>query len=85
MTDLVVDWCSYEAAKYAVEHWHYSERMPAGKLVKLGIWENSCFVGVVVFGRGAIYNIGKPFGLGQTECVELVRVALNNGHQYQTT
>ena len=42
--DLKVDWCSYEAAKYAVMHWHYSKTMPAGKTVKLGVWENGRFI-----------------------------------------
>ena len=74
--DLRVDWCSYEAAKYAVMHWHYSKTMPAGKLLKIGAWEDGEFIGCVIFGRGAIYHIGDPYGLEQTECCELVRVAL---------
>ena len=74
--DLRLDWCSYEAAKYAVEHWHYSETLPAGKLVKVGAWEDGAFVGVVVFGRGANNNLGKPFGLEQTHVCELVRIAM---------
>lgn len=76
--DLRVDWCSYEAAKYAVEKWHYSRRMPAGKLVKIGAWEGDVFVGCVLFGRGATYDIGAPYGLKQTECVELVRLAMGD-------
>lgn len=75
---LRLDWCSHAAAKYAVEHWHYSQRMPAGKLVRIGVWEGGQFIGCVLFGRGAIYRIGSPFGLSQTECIELVRVALTN-------
>lgn len=75
--DLVVDFCSYQAAKFAVMNWHYSKAMPAGKLVKIGVWENGRFVGCVLFGRGVIYNIGKPYNLKQTQCVELVRVALD--------
>ena len=74
--ELRLDWCSHEAAKYAVENWHYSESMPAGKLVKVGAWENGKFVGVVIFGRGANNNIGKPYGLEQTSTCELVRIAL---------
>jgi hypothetical protein len=73
---LRLDWCSHAAAKYAVEHWHYSQRMPSGKLVRVGVWENDQYIGCVLFGRGAIYRIGSPFGVGQTEAVELVRVAL---------
>lgn len=73
---LRLDWCSYAAAKYAVEHWHYSRSMPAGKLARVGVWEDDVFRGVVLFGRGAAINIGKPFGLFQTQVCELVRVAL---------
>jgi hypothetical protein len=74
--ELKLDWCTYEAAKYAVMNWHYSQAMPAGKLVKVGVWEDSKFIGVVLFGRGANQNLGKPFGLKQTEICELVRIAL---------
>jgi hypothetical protein len=73
---LKIDWATHQAAKYAVENWHYSESMPAGKLVKVGAWENGKFIGVVLFGRGANNNIGKPYGLSQTAACELVRIAL---------
>ena len=73
---LKIDWATHEAAKYAVENWHYSESMPAGKLVKVGAWENGKFIGVVIFGRGANNNIGKPYKLEQTAACELVRIAL---------
>jgi hypothetical protein len=73
---LRLDWCSYEAAKFACENWHYSGSIPAGKLVKIGVWENGKFIGVVIFSRGGNNNIGKPFGLDQTEVCELTRVAL---------
>jgi hypothetical protein len=75
-TVLKIDWATHQAAKYAVENWHYSESMPAGKLVKVGAWENGKFIGVVLFGRGANNNIGKPYGLSQTAACELVRIAL---------
>ena len=74
--DLKIDWATHEAAKYACENWHYSGCLPVGKLVKAGVWETGKFVGVVVFGRGATPNLGKPYGLAQDECVELVRIAL---------
>jgi hypothetical protein len=73
---LKIDWATHEAARYAVENWHYSESMPAGKLVKVGAWENGKFIGVVLFGRGANNNIGKPYRLEQTAACELVRIAL---------
>jgi hypothetical protein len=74
--DLRIDWATHAAAKYACENWHYSGCLPAGKLVKVGAWENGKFIGVVLFGRGATPNLGRPYSLGQDECVELVRIAL---------
>jgi hypothetical protein len=68
--------CSREAARYAVEHWHYSKRMPVGKLTPYGVWEGERFIGAVVFGRGGTSAIGKPYALDQTAICELVRVAL---------
>ena len=82
--DLKVDWCSYEAAKYAVMHWHYSKKMPKSKLVKLGVWEGGQFIGCVIFGRGANNHIGSPYGLEQIAVCELVRVALTD-HQAPVT
>jgi hypothetical protein len=76
--DLKLDWCSHEAAKYAVEKWHYSGRVPKSKLAKVGVWESGKFVGCVIFGVGATPEIAKPFGLVATQVVELVRVALSN-------
>jgi hypothetical protein len=74
---LRIDWATHEAAKHAVENWHYSRCLPAGKLVKIGVWEDGKFIGVVIFGRGANNNLSKPYGLTQLECCELVRIALN--------
>ena len=74
---LKLDWCSHEAAKYAVEKWHYSHTMPAGKIVKIGAWENNVFIGAVLFSRGANNNIGSPYKLGQIEVCELTRIALH--------
>jgi hypothetical protein len=76
--DLIVDWCEYAAAKYAVERWHYSECMPAIKNVNLGVWEKSEFVGAVVFSRPANHNLGKVFNLDQSEFAELTRVSLGD-------
>lgn len=82
--DLRVDWCSHEAAKYAVEKWHYSKRMPKSKLVKIGAWENGRFIGAVIFGVGATPEIGKEFDLTSSQMCELVRVALTK-HEVQTS
>ena len=76
--ELKLDWCSHEAAKYAVEHWHYSKCIPKSKLVKIGVWESSEFVGVVVFGVGATSDLVKRYGLKMQQGCELVRVALKD-------
>ena len=75
--DLKVDWCSHEATKFACANWHYSKSVPVPPLVKVGVWEDSKFIGVVVFSRGASSNLLKPYGLQQTEGCELTRVALS--------
>ena len=75
--DLRVDWCSYQAAKYAVEHWHYSRTMPVSKRVYIGAWENRVFIGAIVFALGATPTLGSKYNLTMWECCELVRVALN--------
>ena len=74
--DLRIDWATHEAAKYAVETWHYSRVLPVPPLVKVGAWEAGKFIGVVIFSRGANNNLLKPFGLTATEGCELTRVAL---------
>lgn len=81
---LKIDWASFEAAKYACENWHYSKCLPVGKLVKVGAWENDKYIGCVLFGRGANKHLGSPYGLGQDQCVELVRVALTK-HKVQVS
>lgn len=85
--DLKLDWCSYAAAKYAVEHWHYSKRMPKSKLAKIGAWENEHFIGCVIFGVGAGSSTkGGRFGLGDRfDMAELVRVALKDNHLTPTS
>jgi len=77
--------CEHKAARFAVEHWHYSKTMPVGRLVTLGVWEDGAFVGAVVYGRGANVDLGSFIGLGQDECCELVRVALKPSHATKTS
>lgn len=74
---LKLDYCDIKAARYAVEHYHYSKTMPGGKTVKLGVWENDRFIGAVIFSRGATRHIGFPYALEQTQICELSRVALS--------
>jgi len=68
--------CSSKAAKVAVERWHYSGRLPVGRMRRYGVWENGEFKGVVIFSRGASLALGHKYGLGPADCCELARVAL---------
>lgn len=78
MTELKLDWCSHEAAKYAVEHWHYSRTMTKSRNNNIGVWEDGQFIGAVIFGYSISPQIGKAFGLEQTQLTELKRVALRS-------
>jgi len=75
--ELRLDWCSHEAAKYAVEHWHYSGSLPPPPHNRLGVWETGRFVGCVLFARGATPMLLNPYGLTNVEGCELVRIALD--------
>jgi hypothetical protein len=75
--ELKLDWCDSKAAKFACQHWHYSRTVPTGKPVRIGVWENGQFIGVVFFGSGASAALGTPYGLNTFQVCELVRVALN--------
>lgn len=77
--ELKLDWCSYAAAKYAVEHWHYSRSMPGGRNVYVGAWEDTVFIGVIMFGLGSgNATNGVKYGLARShEMAELVRIALS--------
>lgn len=76
---LKLDWCSHEAAKYAVEKWHYSGSMPSPytKPLKIGVWEDGRFIGTVIFTAGSSSNLAKPYGILNTEACELQRVSLS--------
>ena len=79
--DLKVDWATHAAAKYACKNWHYSGCLPgAKKTMFVGAWEDGVFIGVVIYSPGATNMLGSPYGLNQTSCTELVRVALSK-HQ----
>lgn len=79
-----LDRCSYSEAKQAVSDWHYSRSYPAGVSHRFGVWEDGRFIGCILYGTGANPNIGKPFGLGQLEIRELVRVALDSHSVFVT-
>jgi hypothetical protein len=73
---LKLDWATHEAAKFAVEHWHYSRNIPKQKMVKVGVWEDGKFIGCVIFGDGANPGMFSPYGISYEGGCELVRVAL---------
>jgi len=75
---LKIDWASYQSTLYACTNWHYSKSIPVPPLIKIGVWENNKFIGVVIFSRGASPKLVRPYGLTQTEGVELSRIALTN-------
>ena len=52
--ELRLDFCSYQAAQYACRRWHYSKKIPVGKLVKIGVWEDGKFIGAIIFGDGLL-------------------------------
>lgn len=83
--DLRIDWCSHATARWAIEHWYYRSVMPIGKLVKLGVWEDDVFAGVVIFGMSVSDTLGKRWGLGTFECCELSRLALRPDHKSQVS
>lgn len=76
MSRLRLGWASHAAAKHACRTWHYSGSLPTGKLVKVGVWEDDVFKGVVIFSRGASPFLGRKYDLDQIEVCELTRVAL---------
>lgn len=73
---LRIDWATHEAAKFACLNWHYSRCIPKSKLAKFGVWEDSKFIGVVIYGVGATSDLVKQYGLDSIQGCELVRVAL---------
>jgi hypothetical protein len=82
---LRLDWCDYRAAKWAVQHWYHRPEMPVGKLLKIGVWEDGQFSGVVLFGMSASDALGRRWGLGTFEVCELARLCLRPGHACQVS
>ena len=76
--NLKISFATFESAKFAVEHWHYSKSMPSAKSVKFGVWEEGKFKGVVIFSLGANRHIADPYGLKQEEVCELTRIAMQS-------
>ena len=82
--DLLIATVEHKAARWAVEHWHYSKSMPPPRRVMFGVWESGSFRGVVIFSRGASPSLGEQFGLRQGQLCELTRIALRS-HEHPVT
>ena len=82
---LVLDWIGYQEAKAGIRAWYHRPEMPVGKLVKIGVWEDGEFAGVVLFGMSASDALGRRWGLGTFEVCELARLALRPGHRCQVS
>jgi hypothetical protein len=82
--ELKLDWCSHDAADFAVKRWHYSRILPTGKLIKIGVWEDKSFIGCVIFSRGASPYLLEKYAITAYEGCELTRVALGK-HKTQVS
>ena len=80
---LHLDWVGHDAIKYACFNWHYSKSLPISKTVKIGVWEDDKFIGVIVYANGACPHLHKMFGLSRFQVCELVRIALKK-HKIRT-
>ena len=72
-----------EAVRYACLNFHYAKSVPAVQYA-FNVYEGGQWCGCIVYSSGANNHIACPFGLGQGEVIELVRVALN-GKQTATS
>lgn len=86
MAILTVEPCTNTAARYAVEHWHYSGKLPRGqaRTARYGVWEDGRFVGAIIFGPGASIDLHRPYGIDRDQVGELLRVALGE-HERPTS
>lgn len=80
-SSLKLDWCTHEAMTFALKRWYYRDVVPVGKLVRVGVWEDGEFAGVVVFGCGSSDALGKRFGLTPFQVCEMNRIALKPDHK----
>jgi len=82
MPSLRLDWVGADAARFACKRWHYT-RTTSVASVKIGVWEDGHFIGVILFGLGAgNATSGIRFGLRHHhDIAELVRIALAPWHK----
>lgn len=77
---LALAYCSPKAAAHAAKHWHYAGKLPAGKKLKVGVWEDGRFIGALIFTHGLTHvrNRGLKYGVEIKDVCELARVALRD-------
>ena len=75
---------SNKAIKYACINFHYAKIQPAHCFGYSVFNNNNEWCGCILFGGGAGAYMGKPFGLGFGQYLELNRMALN-GKQESTS
>ena len=82
---LRLDFCSHEAARLACRRWHYSKKIPVGKLVKVGAWEGGRFIGAIIFGDGLLGPKRVVYGgVDKFKVAEIVRIALRD-HKHEVS
>lgn len=82
---LKIDFVTHEVYKAALKRWYYRPDVPVGKLVRLGVWEDGRFVGVVSFGPGSSSTLGQRFGCTPLQSCELNRIALSPEHKTEVS
>tara|TARA_R100001224_G_C3995211_1_gene140677 strand:- start:205 stop:789 length:585 start_codon:yes stop_codon:yes gene_type:complete len=68
---------SYKAVKYACLKFHYAKTVPIINISYSVFNGKNQWCGVICFGNGANYNLGKKYELVSGQFLELTRVALN--------
>jgi len=83
--ELRLDFCTHQAAHFACRLWHYSKKIPVGKLVKIGVWEEGKFIGAIVFGEGLLGPRSVVYGgVDKFRVAEIVRIALRE-HRHEVS
>lgn len=75
---------SYKAIKYACIKFHYAKTVPVTNISYSVFNNNNEWCGVICYGGGANYNLGKKYGAVAGQFLELTRMALN-GKQESTS
>ena len=75
---------SYNAVKYACLNFHYAKTVPVTNISYSVFNNNNEWCGVICYGLGANFALGKAYGVVSGQFLELTRMALN-GKQESTS